>query len=121
MSIVFKGEEYRARRCCEFSVATLQDMLGLLYRSRVAVPRVPLSARTFGNSAYRALPHRKDHLNSAEQKEQKAFDDNQARLEKMEHSDSQGVDRAHRKSDAELRKTGEDAQIEQGRADDGVY
>ncbi|CAR29357.1 ZYRO0G06776p [Zygosaccharomyces rouxii] len=78
-------------------------------------------SRAFTNTAYRALPHRKDNLTADEQTEQKNFDDNQARLEEMEHSRTKDVDYTHQRSEAELRKIGEDAQVEQNRPDDGVY
>ncbi|GAV55648.1 hypothetical protein ZYGR_0AY00400 [Zygosaccharomyces rouxii] len=78
-------------------------------------------SRAFTSTAYRTLPHRKENLTGSEQKEQKDFDENQARLEEMEHSHGKDVDYTHQRSEAELRKTGEDAQIEQNRPDDGVY
>lgn len=65
------------------------------------------------------MPHQKHNLSPEEKKEQKLFDDNKAKLDKLEHEKS--YDGTERESCEELKKKGDDAQIEQNRADDGVY
>lgn len=79
-----------------------------------------VSVRAFTAATIPKFPQRKQNLNAEEQKEQKLFDDNKAKLDKMEHHTEDGAD-ANRKSCEELKKIGDDARIEQNRPDDGVY
>lgn len=81
-----------------------------------------VSVRAFTAASIPKFPQRKQHLSSEEQKEQKLFDDNKAKLDKMEHEHGEGAAAdANRKSCEELKKIGDDARIEQNRPDDGVY
>ncbi|QLG71102.1 hypothetical protein HG535_0B01400 [Zygotorulaspora mrakii] len=90
-----------------------------LQGAKVCTRSVPISAglRAFGSSPCAGFPGRKVHQDAAEQKEQKLFDKNKAKLEKMEHHE--GSDK--RDSRSKLKKRGDDARIEQNRPDDGVY
>ncbi|SJM87301.1 related to protein FMP16, mitochondrial [Zygosaccharomyces bailii] len=103
----------------------LDNLLSMLRitsaRLSVVSPRMwLLGGRSLSSTAFNEFPHRKAHLSDAEQKEQNIFDANKAKLESMEHDKANKSD-AHVQSCDELRKVGEDAQIEQNRPDDGVY
>lgn len=63
--------------------------------------------------------HLKRDQTEAEVQEQAKFDKNQERLEKMEHDSKYHNWKAP--NDEQLKKTGDDARIEQYKADDGVY
>lgn len=78
-----------------------------------------VSTRAFSLTAVARLPHQKSNLSPEEQREQKLFDENKARLEKLEHAKI--YDGSQRESCEELKKKGDDARIEQNRPDDGVY
>lgn len=78
-----------------------------------------VSVRTFSAATMARFPHLKDHQTQEEKKEQKLFDENKAKLDKLEH-EKNGKD-TNRESCDELKKKGDDAQIEQNRPDDGVY
>lgn len=78
-----------------------------------------VSARGFSSASVARFPHRKEHQSPEEQKEQSLFDQNKRRLDKLEHE--KGTEGADRESCDELRKKGDNAQIEQNRPDDGVY
>lgn len=96
-------------------------MLSLFYRTPVVSRALQQQgSRAFTCTAYRAFPHRKDHQSPSEQKEQSSFDENQAKLEQMEHSRRLNAD-YNQRTESELRKTSDDAQVEQNRPDDGVY
>lgn len=73
--------------------------------------------RAFSSSPMVKSPHRKAHLSPEEEKEQKLFDRNKAKLDKLEHNEGS----SKRDSKAKLKKRGDDARIEQNRPDDGVY
>ncbi|QLQ79572.1 hypothetical protein HG537_0C02190 [Torulaspora globosa] len=78
-----------------------------------------VSTRTFSLAAITRLPHQKTNLSPEERNEQKLFDENKARLEKLEQAKI--YDGSQRETCEELKKKGDDARIEQNRPDDGVY
>lgn len=86
---------------------------------RISPRLVTVSARAFSSAPVARFPHRKANQNAEEKKEQSLFDQNQAKLDKLEHEN--GTKDADRGSCEELKKKGDDAQIEQNRPDDGVY
>lgn len=63
--------------------------------------------------------HKMKHPDAANIKEQKEFDENKEKLEKLEHGDKNTDFK--KPSMEELQKRGDDARIEQNRPDDGVY
>ncbi|CCC68510.1 hypothetical protein NCAS_0B04260 [Naumovozyma castellii] len=80
---------------------------------RLALVQSVCSVRNINTS------HRKPNQDAEEAKEQKLFDKNKKRLDKMEHDKTyQEV----KQPDCDvLRKRGDDARIEQNRPDDGNY
>lgn len=89
-------------------------MLSLLRSVRNTSPYVYYLARPFSSSVATATPHAKDP-------DQRMFDKNKRKLEKLEHEGHEAMKDFKRPSINRLKKKGENAQIEQGRADDGVY
>ena len=86
---------------------------------RISPRLLTVSTRTFCSAPVARFPHRKEHQNAEEQKEQKLFDQNKSKLDNLEHE--HGVKNTDTESCEELKKKGEDAQVEQNRPDDGVY
>lgn len=74
-------------------------------------------ARSLNNSSNKdKLKH---NQNKEEEREQKLFDKNQERLEKLEHDED--YKDYQQPSQEELKIKGDKARIEQNRPDDGVY
>lgn len=63
--------------------------------------------------------HQKANLNTEEVKEQKMFDRNKKKLERLEHDSDYKSTKAP--SEKKLQEKGRTAPIEQNRPDDGVY
>ena len=86
--------------------------------------RIFTKQRTLFKNSSRALStklddHRLKHPDRQDIKEQKMFDENQAKLEKLEHD--KNYKNFTKDSIKNLQKRGDDARIEQNRPDDGVY
>lgn len=62
--------------------------------------------------------HKMKHPDAEDIKEQKEFDLNKKKLEKLEHGDHSNI---MKPSMEKLQEEGENARIEQNRPDDGVY
>ncbi|SMN21906.1 similar to Saccharomyces cerevisiae YDR070C FMP16 Putative protein of unknown function [Maudiozyma saulgeensis] len=65
-----------------------------------------------------AKDHRMKHPDAEDVKEQRKFDANKKKLEKLEHGGHSGI---MKPSMEKLQQKGENARIEQNRPDDGVY
>jgi len=94
-----------------------------LVRNSVVLRPVILSARysavrLISTTSSCARDHRMKHPNPEDVKEQKKFDANKKKLEKLEHGGHSGIKKP---SMEKLQQKGEDARIEQNRPDDGVY
>lgn len=94
-------------------------MLTPVFRVSPSLLSKTTSVRAFSIATVARFPHQKHNLSPDEQREQKLFDENKARLEKLEHDKI--YESCGKESFEELKKKGEDAPIEQNRPDDGVY
>ncbi|CCK69943.1 Fmp16p KNAG_0D01920 [Huiozyma naganishii CBS 8797] len=89
---------------------------------QVTRPVGPLLTRRAFSSSFAPRNHHdklKSDQSTEEKKEQKLFDKNKARLEKLETG--KGPRGFKRPSEKALQEKGENARIEQNRPDDGVY
>ncbi|SCV03972.1 LAMI_0H12420g1_1 [Lachancea mirantina] len=88
------------------------------FTAKSAQNALSLASRSFTSNPVAFMPKKDDDVT------QQQLDENKAKLEELEkgnskHGTFQGE--LKRPSDAELKKRGEDAQVEQQRPDDGVY